>query len=231
MKSHVHLFGCVILLSFLLNGCKDVEHVQSLGEFDIPLEPGVAQRIYTYVRQPGGDTIVHNYIFTDSVRNRYWRITKENSVTTGESLYEFQNNRKKLITEYTHQPLNSHTIHEKVKGEILQYEEQDIGHRFTGIKTIIRFTNSEGFSNLLIEEDNSIKEIAEDWQGEKNRALEIDYTVVIKEQIKFLPFFGHEYTYHGKVVFMEGIGLFKWTVKSDGEIYETKLLSTKVIKL
>lgn len=231
MNKCVYKLLLAIFLVIVLTECKKVEGVQTLGEFDIPIEPGVVKRAYTYVRQPGGDTIVHIYMFTDKVRNRYWRITKIQGETTMESIYEINDNRKKLIAEYQHQPLNEYTIPEKVKGEILQYEEIDINHRFPGLKTKIRYTNSEGFSNEYLEEDHSIRETTAVWQDKETKVLEIDYSITSTDKIKYLPIFKHHYTYEGKAVFLEGIGLFKWTVTIDNETYETTLVSTKVLKL
>jgi len=218
----------LLLLVILLNGCGDVvEEVQTLGEYDVPFDPQVAQRIYTYVRQPGdergGDTLVYKFIYDDVGSNRYRQIITENSLLRGEREYEINEGHKKLIAEYIYEDPT-----EKIACEILQYEGFDVGHRLSGLKYKGRYTNRDGFVTTNSEEDYKISDATEVWNGQERKAVEIDYMYVSKEKIKYLPFIVHTYEYKGKATFVEGIGLFKWTLRIDDTDYVTKLVSVKI---
>jgi hypothetical protein len=210
-------------------GCDRVEEVQSIDEYDVPFKSDIAQRIYTYVRQPGGDTIVHKYVYADFVRNRYSQIIKVNSVTTAERIYEVKNKRKILVAEYEHRPMDDfYGPGEKIKGDILQYEEFDLGHqRFKGLMTKITFASSDGFVKTLIEKDTGISDTVQLWLGEDIKALQVHYDLTITEGIKYVPFFKRTYEYTGRAFYAEGLGLVRWYSNFNDEQYETKLVSIK----
>lgn len=221
----------IVLIIYLFAACDSVEEVQSIEEFDVPFESNVVEGVYTYVRQPGGDTIVHKYVYADFVRNRYWQIIKVNSETTTQRIYELKSNTKKLIAEYQHQSTdNLLEGKEKIKGDILQYEQFDVGHRFKGLKTKITFTNSDGFITTHFEKDSAIKDITLFWEGNEVKALQIDYENTVTERIRYFPFVQHTYEYTGSSFYVEGIGLYKWFFKSGDDEYETKLISIKKVE-
>jgi hypothetical protein len=225
LDSILFFFTLILLIS-----CGDkVEEVPSMGEYDFPTDPEIAERTYTYVRHPGtlyeADTLVYSIVTTDPVRKRYALTIRENAVTVGERIFEINNDRKKLIAEYAYEDDD-----EKIECEIVQYETTNVGHRLPGLKSKTKYINREGKITTNYEEERKIADTTAIWKGEERKALKIEYTQITKEKMKYLPFIVDTYEFDGTATYVEGIGLFKWTFQWAGVEYNTELLSIRNLK-
>ncbi len=214
------------LMVILLAACEKHEAVESLGEFEVPFQPD-GQRTYTYLRQPGNDTLVHTYLFSSSAERSYTQRIDANGDIHYERYYRYQGNYKELVKEYYYEPQveGYFPSYQKLAGDIKDYRPIDLGKKYKGLKANIWFTDQDGFRTVIKEEDTAVEETEIAWQGRTLPALKFTYTASMKKMIKYLPFLKRGEETEGAAWYASGIGLIENRYRFDKVEYVMKLIS------
>jgi hypothetical protein len=133
----------IVVLFLTVISCRNHESIESLGEYDVPFEPDVKEKIYTYVRTPGFDTTRHHFRFSFNNDEQLLRESiYYNDMINFERYYRIRQNRKQLMEEYYYEyPSEAANELERVKGDIISYKEIDDGKKYRGVECLISFTN------------------------------------------------------------------------------------------
>jgi hypothetical protein len=190
-----------------------------LGEFDVQYEPGISEKIYTYIRTPDDDIVAHHYTFFPAADGSMLLIktTYFNELIDGEFHYKIEHGRKVLIEEYYYEyPGETANEFEKVKGDILVFRDVDEGRKYKSLEVKVSYTNSIGFKKTFEERDGYESDTVYRWNDEILPTLKFKYSGRTNTVIRYFPFFGSLEEYGGESYYAKGIGLVMSKRNSDG---------------
>lgn len=217
----------VVVLMMLSCHSRNSTSVSLLGEYDMPLQRAITEKIYTYRTDPGSDTVVYHFKFS-------WHgdtcFMKEQFFTAftmaNEREYRITGSRKTLLKEYRYEsdgPINNKN--ERVEGKIASFKEIDEGLRFSSLKCVIVFTNSLGFKTVMKEYDRFKGDATFVWNETAVDAIKFSFKTSSTTYIKYLPFIRESEESEGDTYYAKGIGFCRF-VSDD---YELNLVSIEEI--
>jgi hypothetical protein len=216
------MYRFVFLAAAILWGCSRYEPVESLGEYDYPIDSIGNGKLFTFERTPEGETLGVKLTLGEENGNQF---LIERGYTNGQLYYE----RKYEITK-SHRQLtewyfySSYDTLGKVKGEIIEFRNVEDDTKYKGLKIKARFVTDDNTKSVFNSRETFQKDTAFRWGDTIVPALKFSTTSTMGTNHAYIPLFGEEEKYTGEAFVAKGIGLIQYSTNSEDEAYVWNLV-------